>query len=312
MNLKLKRVGAVLLLGIPAIGICQTIDPFYSGNYSFVDLGSVPGVPSNYGGLTTLAGNTNTLLIGGAANTANGNLYSISVTRDGSGHISGFTGSAAVFASAPFNDGGVTYGPGGVLFASRWPSNELGQYKPGSVAPDKVIDLAALGVAGSNSAVAFGPAGFTFAGRMKLSSWSGGQFYDATYAPDGLGTYNVTGVAQTATLAGGPEGFAYVPLTSPLFAGQNMIVSEYSAGNVATYQVDANGDPIIASRRDFMTGLSGAEGAFIDPVTGDFLFSTFGGGSRVIRVSGFAVPEPGTMIALAAGAALVALIRRRK
>lgn len=39
-----------------------------------------------------------------------------------------------------------------------------------------------------------------------------------------------------------------------------------------------------------MTGLSGAEGAAIDPLTGDFLFSTFGGGDRVIVVRGFAAP----------------------
>ena len=42
-----------------------------------------------------------------------------------------------------------------------------------------------------------------------------------------------------------------------------------------------------ASRSDFITGLSGAEGAAIDPVTGDFLFSTYGGGNRVIAVRGF-------------------------
>jgi hypothetical protein len=42
----------------------------------------------------------------------------------------------------------------------------------------------------------------------------------------------------------------------------------------------------------FISGLDGAEGALLDPVTGDFLFSTFGGGSRVIAVRGFAAPPP--------------------
>ena len=41
-----------------------------------------------------------------------------------------------------------------------------------------------------------------------------------------------------------------------------------------------------------MSGLEGAEGAVIDPITGDFLFSTFGGGDRVVVVSGFAKPLP--------------------
>jgi hypothetical protein len=40
-----------------------------------------------------------------------------------------------------------------------------------------------------------------------------------------------------------------------------------------------------------VTGLTGAEGALIDPVTGDFLFSTFGGGNKIIRISGFVVPS---------------------
>ena len=39
-----------------------------------------------------------------------------------------------------------------------------------------------------------------------------------------------------------------------------------------------------------ITGLDGAEGALLDPVTGDFLFSTFGGGSRVVAVRGFRAP----------------------
>ena len=103
-----------------------------------------------------------------------------------------------------------------------------------------------------------------------------------------------------------------MPLGSTLFTNPSMIVSEYSAGMVSTYEVDSNGDPVESSRRTFMSGLTGAEGAVIDPVTGDFLFSTFGGGSRVIVVSGFAVPEPGTFVAVGAGLALLMGLRRRK
>ena len=69
-------------------------------------------------------------------------------------------------------------------------------------------------------------------------------------------------------------------------------MSEYGAGNVAAYEVDANGDPVVASRRTFIGGLSGAEGAFLDPVTGEFLFSTFGGEGRVVVVRGFRAPPP--------------------
>ncbi|HVT12563.1 MAG TPA: PEP-CTERM sorting domain-containing protein [Fimbriimonadaceae bacterium] len=301
-------VSAVSVLSAP--GFAQTIDPFYSGNYSYTDLGSIDGVPSNYGGLTLMYNDPNTLIIGGEANTSAGALYSVGVTRDGSGHITGFSGSAQQFAQAPYNDGGVVYGPNNVLFAAQWPVNMLSEYKTGSTAPDKVIDTSALGIAGSLSAFNFVPGGYPGAGHMKLVSYGGGQFYDATLSDDGSGTYDLTGVTQTATLQGGPEGFTYVPLGSPLFTNPSMILSEYDAGIVATYELDANGDPIVGTRRVFMSDLSGAEGAFIDPLTGDFLFSTFGGGSRIIRVTGFAVPEPATFACLGLG--MLVLLRRRK
>jgi hypothetical protein len=60
-----------------------------------------------------------------------------------------------------------------------------------------------------------------------------------------------------------------------------------AGGKIASYETDGQGDPIPDTRRDFITGLSGAEGGTRDPVTGDFLFSTFGGGNRVIVVRGF-------------------------
>jgi hypothetical protein len=71
-----------------------------------------------------------------------------------------------------------------------------------------------------------------------------------------------------------------------------MVVAEYGAGNIATYELTATGDPNVATRRTFISGLGGAEGAFIDPFTGDFLFSTFGGGNHVIVVRGFVPPPP--------------------
>src|SRR5262249_6214170 len=80
----------------------------------------------------------------------------------------------------------------------------------------------------------------------------------------------------------------------PQFGADSILVSEYSNGKIAAYTIDGNGDPNAASRRDFMTGLSGAEGAVVDPLTGDFLFSTFGGGDRVIVVRGFVAPTTTT------------------
>src|SRR4051812_11824583 len=81
----------------------QTVAPAFTSSYSFVDLGSINGVPTNYGGLTLKFNDTNTLLIGGAANGPSGKLYSIGVTRDVNQHITGFTGTATAFADAANN-----------------------------------------------------------------------------------------------------------------------------------------------------------------------------------------------------------------
>jgi hypothetical protein len=160
--------------------------------------------------------------------------------------------------------------------------------RPGSADADKVTDLTALGVVASPGGMAFAPPDHPGAGRAKLVSWPGGQWYDLTLAADGAGLFDVIAATQMATLPGGPEGIAYVPLGSPLFPAPSVLISEYSANEVAVYETDAQGDPVLASRRTFITGLVGAEGALIDPASGDFLFSTFGGGDRVVAVRGFA------------------------
>jgi hypothetical protein len=122
----------------------------------------VTSVPTRYGGLTFLAGDPNTLLLGGAANSTRANIYSIPLTRDSQGHITGFAAPAAFFSRANGNtaglDGGLTYGPGDVLFYTTYNDNHIGQIKPGSTAPDKLIHATPLGVASSMGSLMFVPA----------------------------------------------------------------------------------------------------------------------------------------------------------
>ena len=205
----------------------QTLGADFSGSYSVRSLGSVPSLPTNYGGLTFL--DSNTLLIGGAANGASGSLYTIDVTRDASNHVSGFVGTAARYGGATaligeYNDGGVLFGPGGVLFTARWPINSLGQTKPGSLDEDKVIELGPLGVASSLSALNFVRAGQGGAGQIKMVSYAGGQWYSGSLSADGSGTFNINGLAQVdlngavagiQNVPGGPEGFVYIAAGNP-------------------------------------------------------------------------------------------------
>ncbi len=294
MSSRIARVsfGLAVLVGLAAPAAhAQTIQPPYNGSYSFVDLGSVPGVPTNYGGVTFHPTNANILMIGGAANGGTGAVFMVNVVRGAGNHITGFTGSATQFCTAPYIDGGLVFGPGNVLFATGWNANLLHQVKPGSTAPDKTITLSTVGIASSPGAFQITPPGFPGAGTVRIASYSGGQCYRAQLAADGLGTFNLTNVTAGPVLAVGPEGIIYPPAGSPNFVNYSQVlVTEYSLGSIGAYNLDANGDPIFATRQVFLNGLTGAEGATIDPVTGDFLFSTFGGGSRVIAVRGFAVP----------------------
>lgn len=292
----------------------------FAGSYTCNDLGTPSGIPTNLGGLTFL--DNNTLLIGGAANQSGGVIRTIDVVRDAGNHIVGFSGASASYATAPFIDGGLSFGPNGVLFATTYSSNNLLQYKPGSTTPDKVINLSNLvgtDVTSSTGTLAFVPAGFNGAGQLKIASYSSSQWYTATLTPDGFGTFDVTVTLEADLGSVGPEGIAYIAGSNAGFGGNDsVLVSEYSSNKVGAYRIDANGNPIVDSRVDFLSGLSGAEGALVDPLTGDFLFSTFGGTNRVLVISGFQappsndVPEPAALGLLGLGILGIAGARRRK
>jgi len=288
MQARMKAVTAGVLATIAGAAQAQVVAPQYAGSYSISDLGSVPGVPGFYGGVTFL--DNDTMLIGGAANGGNGAIYAVDVVRDINDNITGFAGTATLHSTAPNIDGGLQFGPGGVLFYTGFSNNIIGQIKPGSTSPDKIIDLTPLGVASSTGSLAFVPAGFPGQGGLKIASYSVGTWYSAIVIADGTGTYNIADVTLHGTIGGGPEGVVYISSANPLFTQAAVLVSEYSTGKVVAYDIDGNGNPVISSKRDFITGLSGAEGAAIDPVTGQFVFSTFGGGDRVIVVRGFVPP----------------------
>lgn len=202
---------------------------------------------------------------------------------------------AAFFANASGGgggiDGGLQYGPGHVLFFTSYADHHIGEIRPGETTVARAIYLGDLGMAGSVGALQFVPAGFPGAGRLKIASYSASTWYDTTVSPAAAndGTYDIA--PATAGIAigigGGPEGIVYIAAGNPHFANPSVLVTEYGTGRVVSYEVDADGDPVVTTRRVFITGLGGAEGAAIDPVTGDFLFSTFGGANRVIRVRGF-------------------------
>ncbi len=163
----------------------------------------------------------------------------------------------------------------------------------------------------SVGSILFAPGSTAVSGNLKVLSYDQSVWYTLPYTQNANGLYDFGAETNPIQLSGGLEGAVYVPAGSALFPQPSVLVSEHGTGNVVAYTLDANGDPVAGSRQVFISDLSGAEGAFIDPSTGDFLFSTFGGGNQVISVRGFqAVPEPGSWAALGLGA--LAVLRRRR
>ena len=311
----LARVPLTIVLAAAGLSLASapahavaTLGPDFAADYSITDLGTPPGVPGPLGGLTLKAGDPDTLLIGGSANQGGGAVYEIGVNRNAGGHITGWEGSATKLADAPGIDGGLAYAPNGTLFYTSYAANLLGQILPGGTGPAKTVDLGTVGITSSVGTLQFVPSGRPGAGRFKIASYSGGGFYDVSLTDAGDGTYDVASATLTASPGGGPEGIAYVPLGSPSFPGDSLLLSQYSLGKVAAFETDANGDPVVSTSRDFITGLTGAEGAHIDAVTNDFMFSSFGGGDRVLVVSGFGAP---TCRNMQTSAGVVTLVRLR-
>lgn len=274
-----------------AIGIL--LQPPYADNYTCYDLGVLPGVPTEWGGLIIDRKDPNILLAGGDANTIDGKLYAVTIARDADCHILGYQNvPTQVGGAAEYNDGGLSYHSDlGPMFLSRWPVNQLGQLKDGDIATSKVIDLAPLGVVSSPGGVTFVPPGFAAEGQLKAVSWPGGEWYTLDLVADGLGTFNVTKATLNTKIVGGPEAFVYISDENPEFPVDGFLVAEWSAGNIAAYDADGQGNPLPATRKDFIKGLAGAESAYIDPLSGDFLFATFAGSERLVVIRGF-VPQP--------------------
>jgi len=257
---------AAIVAALPA----QIVQAPFNAVYTIANIGSVPGIPFAYyyGALVFDREDPNTLLVSRwNGPVATPSLYAARVVRDAAGHVTGFSGTATAVVQVPGIDGGLDYHPSGVLFYTRY-TNEVAQLKPGSTVPDRIDPLIAPTTVGGLAIV---PQGLPGAGRLKTLRWPGGVWTDATLTPDGNGTFLVQNETQMATLVGGPDGFVYVPRHSPFFTGADLLVAEYSAGRIVTYQIDANGDPVIASLQVVVDQIAGSFAFALDPVTNDIL-----------------------------------------
>lgn len=274
----LASVGRSVARAVP------TVEPPFDDRYFLVDLGAVPGVGAPYGAVAFVPGDPDTILVGERMGSELATLRAVGVTRDATGSIDGFAGPAVHAVDTFAAGGGLTFGPGSVLFYSRV-TFEMGEVKPGSAVTDKIVNLRSLFWSVSGLAVV--PAGMAGAGELKAVTQAYGEWWTLGLAPDAAGTYDVTEVMRGPSLPGNPTGFAYVAPDDPGYFDPGLLLCEhalsYGAGNVVAYDVDAHGDPIVATRQVVVSGLDVPEGIATDPVTGDVLFAGYQGRLHLLR-----------------------------
>jgi hypothetical protein len=263
----------------------QNLVGAYDGPYSIRDLGSPANVPGPvHGGLCFL--DPDTLLVAGNANTNNGAIYKVTVTRNASNQVNGFVGPAVKYKNAPWVDSGMTIDSSGVLFATER-FNGMWQYKVGGgVNTKKYTNLNQYSLA-----LQFVPPGFPGAGGFRGINYDG-DFYTANLSPDGNGTYNVSGVSIKSSFpTWNNTGLVYIPVGSPVFnpANRYALVPEYGSGSIYAYQLNASGWPINAGRSRVVDGWYHAAGMTMDPLTNDVLVEAWGD-RKVLRISGFNPP----------------------
>jgi hypothetical protein len=273
---------------VPATGV--TIAAPFREVYRAYQIGPVPGLRgTRYSGCLIDRHDRNLLYIGADSESPSGALYAIRVVRACDGHIVGFDGTARRIASTPYIDANLFFDRDGNILYSMWPTNQLAVLPPGADMPSQVLDFASVGVPASASpgGVAFVPMGFTGAGELRIVGWPTYTWHRVTFTY-AAGRYTLRSADARATLTQGSGGIAYVPPGSPLIDRPTIVMAEWSS-SVSFFDADANGDIVPSSRRPFLTGLTNAWGAYFEPVTGDFMFPSWGG-DQLILVRGFAQP----------------------
>ncbi len=267
--------------------------PEYAVAYSAYELGELPGVPFHLGGCVIAHDDPNTLYFAGASEVQDGGLYAITVRRDACRHIVGFVGDAKKVAATPYIDANLLYTANNVLLYTGWPVFQLSELEPGAMAPARTVDLRPLGMNDSAGGLGLVPANLAGAGGLRAVGWPAGEWYHVDYRADG-NLFAIGTIRRTAMLPNGAGGFAYVPAGSPLFPKQSLLEAEWDHDQVATYEVDEQGDPVVASRKEFFMKFPKPWGAYFEPLTGDYIFLTwrFSPPDLVFVVQGFTAPPP--------------------
>ena len=286
------------------------LEPEFATKYSVYNLGPPPlGARNGQNNPYALSsfvlpkkGDLCTVFFGGDTPSRDGALLAVRMIRDTEGHFIGFGRSTrtAILGSAGW--GASYYGNSDLMLVTAWVgsftptgplSNGLFQLKPTDLTPGKYSINPAYPV--SNTVTSLVPQGYPGAGKLKSTVWPLGEWYSATLVPDGNGYVSFATQVRvtTSNLQGRPHGFSYVPRASQGFSKDSLVVSEWDAGILSAYEIDADGNPITATRRVMMRGFTSIAGSAFDPLSGDLILTKHGGNGneqRTIAVRGFGQP----------------------
>ncbi len=247
-----------------------------------------PKVPVSFGALTMNPGSDGELILGSGAGGSSAAFYRLVVQRDAGGHIIGFSGAPAIFATAPKLDSGAAFGPQGHLAYTIETGSggvDIGSIAAGSLLTTRFSNM----IPETPGSLNFVPPHFGGAGQLKVLTNSG-KFYSVGYGHDGLGINPENAILRATLPVTNAEGFAYVTAGHRGFSTPSMLVAEPVSGNIAAYAVDANGNPIPSTRRIFFSGppFRAPHGLAFDRTSGDLLVSTrLNSSSAIYRISGF-------------------------
>jgi hypothetical protein len=248
--------------------------------------------PAHFGGVTFDASGSQMLVVGAGA-TVSATAFSYTPIRDpGTSRITGLSAGTS-FAPTPGGDGGLEL-QGGLLWWTKYGSHQVGQYNPAN-ATSYSVGLPAFW--STTGGLTFVPAGYPNAGMLLVSSYTFGWIYSFPLVSAGNGFFNLGPASLYANMPqAGSEGMKFI--TSGPLAG-HLLVANYTFQRIDAIPINPAtslpmggvNTPVVNT---IITGLAGAEGLGVDPVTGDLFISSLLT-SILYRVDGF-----GTFTALSA------------
>ena len=240
-------LGSVIACAFACVGQANPVlTPDYP-NFTIVPLGPISGIPAGYS-YDAMSFNGAQLLLGGgvgfAANPGYQTIYSVPVTRDSSGEITGFgtaTPYANVEVATPAQNGnevagGMIFAPNGTLLYTTQFSSFIGQYSPGAT----TSSLTSVGP------IPLGGLGYLPNGQLVLTSTDGSWYPVTLSSPDSHGFYTITVGSSMTGVNADADAFANLPggIDSNILSA-SVLVGDTGRQALTIYTLGAGGLPTL-------------------------------------------------------------------